>query len=218
MMMWHAGLEHVHGQRLLHRDIKPANVLLTTGGVAKLGDFGVSRVLSHSLSQARTVIGTPHYLSPEMLEDKGYSFPSDVWSAGVLLYECLTYSHPFQGPNLPAIVLQIMRGNPKPLPARCSADMQYLISLMLHPIPEERPSASECLEARALASETVSRSSGSCETARVPARIRRSFEGRHTFELLVSKQSAASCKESFPLICPLICATEPVTLLQERLA
>ena len=92
-----AGLEHVHSRRLLHRDIKPANVLFSAEGSIKLADFGVSRVMSHTLSQARTVVGTPNYLSPELLEEHGYSFPSDIWAAGVLIYECLAYRHPFRG-------------------------------------------------------------------------------------------------------------------------
>jgi len=140
-----AGLEHMHERRLLHRDLKPANVFLSSAGEAKLGDFGVSRVLSHTLSQARTMIGTPYYLSPEMIDGKGYSFPSDVWSAGVLIYECLTFSHPFQGANLPNLMLNIMRGCRKPLPACYDAGMQELVTSMMCPEPERRPSASDCL-------------------------------------------------------------------------
>mmetsp|Transcript_75386 Transcript_75386/g.110470 ORF Transcript_75386/g.110470 Transcript_75386/m.110470 type:complete len:202 (+) Transcript_75386:124-729(+) len=140
-----SGLEHVHGKKLLHRDIKPANVLLSAEGDAKLADFGVSRVLSNSLSQARTMIGTPYYLSPEMIEDKGYSFPSDIWSTGVLVYEMLTYSHPFQGANLPQVIMSIMRGNPRPLPSRYCADLQNLVENMMKVDPAHRLSASACL-------------------------------------------------------------------------
>jgi NIMA (never in mitosis gene a)-related kinase len=92
-----SGLAHVHANKFVHRDIKPANVLLSKNGVAKLADFGVSRVLSYTMEEARTMIGTPYYLAPEMIEDKGYSYPADIWSAGVLMYEMLTYTHPFQG-------------------------------------------------------------------------------------------------------------------------
>ena len=67
-----AGLEHVHAKKLLHRDIKPANVLLSKDGVAKLADFGVSRMLAHTLEAAKTMIGTPYYLAPEVIESKGY--------------------------------------------------------------------------------------------------------------------------------------------------
>ena len=106
-----SGLEHVHSRKLLHRDIKPANVLLAKDGVAKLADFGVSRVLAHTMEEAKTMIGTPYYLAPEMIEGKGYNYPADIWSTGVLAYEMLTYSHPFTGGNLPALVLSM---NPSP--------------------------------------------------------------------------------------------------------
>jgi len=66
-----SGLEHVHARKLIHRDIKPANVLLSMEGVAKLADFGVSRVMTHTLEQAHTMIGTPYYLAPEMIQDSG---------------------------------------------------------------------------------------------------------------------------------------------------
>ena len=53
----------------------------------KMGDFGIARVLSSTVEKAKTVIGTPYYLSPEIIENKPYSFKSDIWSLGVLLYE-----------------------------------------------------------------------------------------------------------------------------------
>ena len=183
-----AGLEHVHSRRLLHRDIKPANVLFSAEGSIKLADFGVSRVMSHTLSQARTVVGTPNYLSPELLEEHGYSFPSDIWAAGVLIYECLAYRHPFRGQNLPALVFDIMQGCPKPLPACYSAEMQYLVSSMLQRIPEQRPGACECLMLLARV-----------EDPRAPAHIRRSFEGRRMFQNLISRMPAVSCEGRFPL-------------------
>ena len=190
-----AGLEHMHCRRLLHRDIKPANVLLSANGTTKLADFGVSRALLHTASQARTVVGTPLYMSPELLEENGYSYQSDIWAAGVLLYECLTYSHPFRGTNLPALVLDIMRGRPKPLPAsttaRYSAAIHHLVSAMLHPAPQQRPSASECLALLAGA-----------EDHSPAISIRRSFEGRRALENLISKIPAGSSQGHFPLQVP----------------
>jgi len=60
---------------------------MTKRGICKLGDFGIARVLTHTHSSAQTVVGTPYYLSPEIIEGKGYSFSSDMWSLGILLYE-----------------------------------------------------------------------------------------------------------------------------------
>jgi NIMA (never in mitosis gene a)-related kinase len=56
----------------------------------KIGDFGIARVLSTTIEKAKTVVGTPYYLSPEIIENKPYSFKSDIWSLGVLLYELCT--------------------------------------------------------------------------------------------------------------------------------
>jgi len=60
---------------------------MTKRGILKLGDFGIARVLSNTKSRAKTVVGTPYYLSPEIIQSQGYSFKSDIWSLGVLLYE-----------------------------------------------------------------------------------------------------------------------------------
>ena len=66
-------LKHVHDRKILHRDIKTQNVFLTKSGMVKLGDFGIARVLSSTVELARTCIGTPYYLSPEICENKPYN-------------------------------------------------------------------------------------------------------------------------------------------------
>ena len=87
-------VHYVHAQGILHRDLKAANVFLAPGGVAKLGDFGIARVLRDTgggggsggdgHSHAHTVIGTPYYLSPEMCEGLPYDQKSDVWVGHLL--------------------------------------------------------------------------------------------------------------------------------------
>ena len=79
-------LGHVHSHKVLHRDLKTHNVFLTSAGMVKLGDFGISRVLNATKDFARTFVGTPYYLSPEIIEEKPYSYESDIWSLGVVLY------------------------------------------------------------------------------------------------------------------------------------
>ena len=74
-------------------------MFLTKAGILKLGDFGIARVLSDTRSKARTVIGTPYYLSPELCEEKPYNHKSDIWSLGCVLYELCTYKHPFEAKN-----------------------------------------------------------------------------------------------------------------------
>jgi NIMA (never in mitosis gene a)-related kinase len=66
----------------------------------KLGDFGISRVLNMTSELASTIVGTPYYLSPEIIENKPYNFKSDIWSLGILLYEMMARKQPFGGGNL----------------------------------------------------------------------------------------------------------------------
>ena len=93
-------MKHVHDKKILHRDLKSQNIFITKKGVVKLGDFGIARVLSHTRSKAKTVVGTPYYLSPEIIRNEPYSFKSDIWSLGVLLYEMAALQPPFNAQSL----------------------------------------------------------------------------------------------------------------------
>lgn len=105
-------LKHVHDANILHRDLKAQNIFLTSKGIVKLGDFGIAKVLDASEDQARTQIGTPYYLSPEICENKPYGRKSDVWSLGVVLYEIVSLEMPFQAQSLPALVHRICSSEP----------------------------------------------------------------------------------------------------------
>lgn len=83
-------LEYIHGRKILHRDIKSQNIFLTSNGTVKLGDFGISKLLESTNEAAMTVVGTPYYMSPEVCENKPYTFKSDVWALGCVLYELCT--------------------------------------------------------------------------------------------------------------------------------
>ena len=80
-------IKHLHDRKILHRDLKSQNIFLTKQGIVKLGDFGISKVLSHTKENVKTIVGTPYYLSPEIVENKPYNHKSDIWSLGILLYE-----------------------------------------------------------------------------------------------------------------------------------
>ena len=140
-------LQHVHAQNVLHRDIKAQNVFLTDGGkTIKVGDFGISKVLMSTNAMARTKVGTPFYLSPEICRGKQYDKASDIWSLGVLLYE-LTASgkHPFTATSLPALTLKITRGKYPPPPANYSSGLRRLIADMLSLNPAKRPDITQVL-------------------------------------------------------------------------
>ena len=74
-------MKHCHDRKILHRDLKSGNVFLTSNGIVKLGDFGIAKVLSNTVEKAVTIVGTPYYLSPEIINNKPYSgVPSDIES------------------------------------------------------------------------------------------------------------------------------------------
>ncbi len=90
-------VQSVHNEKILHRDIKSHNVFMTKDMQIKLGDFGVAKILESSAQRAETIIGTPHYYSPEMCKGLNYDYKSDIWALGVLLYEICALEHPFKG-------------------------------------------------------------------------------------------------------------------------
>eukprot|EP00743_Colponemidia_sp_Colp-15_P005146 GILK01005539.1.p1 GENE.GILK01005539.1~~GILK01005539.1.p1 ORF type:complete len:649 (+),score=122.95 GILK01005539.1:53-1999(+) len=138
-------MKHVHDRKVLHRDLKTQNIFLTSSNMIKLGDFGISRVLEQTKDFARTLVGTPYYLSPEIIEEKPYSFKSDTWSLGIVLYEMATLKHPFDATSLHFLALKIVRGVYPPIPAHYSPQLRNLIDLMLSKDPDRRPSVNEIL-------------------------------------------------------------------------
>jgi NIMA (never in mitosis gene a)-related kinase len=138
-------LKYVHDRKILHRDLKTQNVFLTKSGRVKLGDFGIARCLDNTLQFCRTKIGTPFYLSPEICEGRNYNSKSDMWSLGCILYELATLKHPFDGPNMPALMQSIIHGRFAPIGARYSDDLKALIADLLSKDPERRPSINELL-------------------------------------------------------------------------
>ena len=103
-------LAHMHAKRVLHRDLKSANVFLTYSGDVKLGDFGVARSFSTQTQFATSQVGTPYYMAPEVINNEPYGAESDVWSLGVILYEIITLTRPFDADNLGALVINITNG------------------------------------------------------------------------------------------------------------
>ena len=103
-------IKHCHDRKILHRDLKSQNIFMTKKNIIKLGDFGIARVLSNTRSKAKTVVGTPYYLSPEIIESHPYSFKSDVWSLGVLLYEMCALCPPFNASSLHQLAQRIIKG------------------------------------------------------------------------------------------------------------
>jgi NIMA (never in mitosis gene a)-related kinase len=97
---------------------------LTKSGLVKLGDFGIARVLNQTLDKAKTMVGTPYYLSPEIIENKPYSFKTDIWSLGVILYELCALKPPFNADSLHFLALKIVKGQYPPMHSHYSTDLK----------------------------------------------------------------------------------------------
>ncbi len=104
-------LDFAHAKGVVHRDVKPSNLIVGEGGQLKIADFGIARVDTSNLTQAGMVIGTPSYMSPEQCRGLEADPRSDLFSAGVVLYELLTGEKPFRG-NLESIAYKICHEDP----------------------------------------------------------------------------------------------------------
>ena len=134
-------LKHVHEHNILHRDLKSQNIFLTSKGLVKLGDFGIAKVLDSTEDQARTQIGTPYYLSPEICESLPYGRQSDIWSLGVVLFELLTFELPFQAQSLPALIRRICSQDPAfdKIHSSYGSNILGLVRKLLKRNPSDRP-------------------------------------------------------------------------------
>lgn len=145
-------LQHLHSRGIAYRDLKTENVLLSGGfthaaaGWPVLADFGLANWVKHDGSNLQTFCGTPAFIAPEVATQNGYGTAADWWSLGVLIYQLLTLSTPFQGPNARATIENIIHGRrvqalSPSVQARVgelSEGATDIIDALLHPDPAER--------------------------------------------------------------------------------
>ena len=139
-------IDHIHGKKIIHRDLKSGNIFLMKNGFVKLGDFGIAKGFQKTMDKAKTMVGTPYYLSPEILENKPYDSKSDIWALGVLLYEMMTFKMPFNANSLPMLSVKIMRGNYIPPPTIYTKDLRELVAKCLTVDAKLRPTIDEILK------------------------------------------------------------------------
>ena len=145
-------LQAAHDAGVIHRDVKPGNILVTPTGAVKITDFGIARATnSVPLTQTGAIMGTAHYLSPEQASGSAVTPASDIYSLGIVAYECLTGQRPFTGDTPVSVALAQVRDDPPALPATVPAPVRALVMRMLAKEPEQRPADAGMVGAQALA-------------------------------------------------------------------
>lgn len=139
------GLAYLHEQGVIHRDVKGANILITKEGLVKLADFGVATKLSDAEVREQSVVGTPYWMAPEVIEMAGVSAASDIWSVGCTAIELLTCSPPYYDLQPLTALFKIVRDEVPPLPEGISPVLKDFLLLCFRKDPKLRPSAKELL-------------------------------------------------------------------------
>ncbi len=126
-------LQYLHTKvRVMHRDLKTQNIFMTSAKLLKLGDFGVSKMLDPGINYAKTSIGTPVNICPEIVNGQPYDFKSDIWSLGCVIYEICQQRPAFQYPSLEEIVKNIKAAKYTPIPNAFSGRYFRISILRLH--------------------------------------------------------------------------------------
>src|SRR5438105_15505877 len=136
------GLGYAHQHGVVHRDIKPANIMVVANGPVKITDFGIARMrASGELTQTGMMLGSPKYMSPEQVIGKRADHRSDIFSLGIIVYEMLCGSVPFNGENVTALMYQIVNFAP-PAPSSVNPAvpelLNFIVAKMLAKPLEER--------------------------------------------------------------------------------
>ena len=101
------GTAYIHNKKIIHRDLKPGNIFISSEQYLKIGDFGISKSQSHTMSLAKTVVGTDIYIAPEIFGRMPYNEKADVWSLGCTFYELASLQPAFSGHTFLLSIMQV---------------------------------------------------------------------------------------------------------------
>jgi serine/threonine protein kinase len=140
-------LDYAHRRGVIHRDVKPANIVVTSEGVVKVVDFGIARIVDTSKTQTGMMLGTLSYMAPEQIAGKPADQRCDVWAFGVVMYELLAYSRPFDGDNHAALLMSILHAEPRPMRELSPECPQALEEVVLRALRKDQAERYRTMEA-----------------------------------------------------------------------
>ena len=139
------GLEYLHSQQIIHRDIKLLNIFMSKNKIVKIGDMGMSKILSKKEMKLSRV-GTPLFLAPELILKEKYDYKADIWSLGCSIYHLAKTTPPFNDENLIKLGQSIVNDEPQELPGCYSDELKHFVSKLMTKNKKMRPSATESLQ------------------------------------------------------------------------
>jgi len=185
-----AALHAAHAAGLVHRDIKPGNLLITPDGRVKITDFGIARIADQvPLTATGQVMGTVQYLSPEQASGHPASPTTDIYSLGIVAYECLAGRRPFTGESQVAIAMAQINEAPPELPATVAEPVRNLVFACIAKNPADRPASAAHL---ARAAQALRRGDVQAAAASVPAVLGGAALGGATTMLMPSANAGAT--------------------------
>jgi serine/threonine-protein kinase len=201
-----SALQAAHAAGLVHRDIKPGNLLITPDGRVKITDFGIARIADQvPLTATGQVMGTVQYLSPEQASGHAASPSTDIYSLGIVAYECLAGKRPFTGESQVAIAMAQINEQPPSLPPTVAEPVQNLVMAMIAKKPDERPGSAATV---ARAANALRRGDVAAAAAAVPA-IAAGLSPDDATQLLGVGPDTATATQLLPSGAAAVAAEEP---------